>query len=131
MSFRANLSFEGKEFDVIQCSYTIDREVDSKGRPSSNLYGGKIHIMVESTDDTSIIEKMATQFKPNAGTITFKKDDEDAKMKELSWENGYIVDFREGIEIVGEVPMAIHFVISAQTLKMGDATFTQNWPEMG
>lgn len=131
MSFRASLNFEGKEFDVIKCDYSIEREVDSKGRPSSNLYGGKIHLMIESTDDIHIIEKMATQFKPHSGSIIFKKDDEDAKMKELAWENGYIVDYSEGIEIVGDIPMAIRFVISAQTLKIGDATFTQNWPEMG
>ncbi|MDR2915103.1 MAG: type VI secretion system needle protein Hcp [Tannerella sp.] len=131
MSFRANLSFEGKEFDVIQCEYSIEREIDSKGRPSSNLYGGKITMMVESTDDITLIEKMASQFKPNTGTITFKKDDEDAKMKELKWENGYIVDLEEGLAIVGEIPMSIRFTISAQTLTVGDAEFKQNWPEMG
>jgi hypothetical protein len=131
MSFRASLSFEGKEFDVIQCDYTIEREVDSKGRPSSNLYGGKINIMVESTDDITLIDKMASQFKPNTGTITFKKDDEDSKMKELKWENGYIVNLEEGMEIVGEIPMGIRFTISAQTLTIGDAEFKQNWPEMG
>ncbi len=131
MSFRANLSFEGKEFDVIQCEYNIEREVDSKGRPSSNLYGGKVTMMVESTDDITLIEKMASQFKPNTGTITFKKDDEDAKMKELKWENGYIVDLEEGLEIVGDIPMGIRFTISAQTLTIGDAEFKQNWPEMG
>ena len=131
MSFRANLSFEGKEFDVIQCDYSIEREVDSKGRPSSNLYGGKINIMVESTDDITLIDKMASQFKPNTGTITFKKDDEDAKMKELKWENGYIITLEEGLEIVGEIPMGIRFTVSAQTLTIGDAEFKQNWPEMG
>lgn len=131
MSFRANLSFEGKEFDVIQCEYSIEREVDSKGRPSSNLYGGKVTMMVESTDDITLIEKMASQFKPNTGTITFKKDDEDAKMKELKWENGYIIDLEEGLEIVGDIPMGIRFTISAQTLTIGDAEFKQNWPEMG
>ena len=131
MSFRANLSFEGKDYDVIKCHYTIEREVDSKGRPSSNLYGGKIHITVESTTDVSLIDKMATQFKPNSGTITFKKGDEDAKMKELKWENGYIVGYKEGIEIVGEIPMSTEFVISAQKITIGEALFEQNWPEMG
>jgi len=130
MSFRASLKFEGKEYDIIKCDYSIEREVDHKGRPSSNLYGGRIHIMIESTDDNSIIEKLATQFRPNTGTITFKKDDEDSKMKELTWENGYIVEFEEGLETIGNVPMAIHFIVSAQTIKIGDATFTQNWPEM-
>lgn len=131
MSFRATLSFEGKEYDVIKCHYSFEREVDSKGRPSSGLYGGKIHIMVESTTDTSLIEKMSTQFKPNTGTVTFKKNDEDSKMKDLKWENGYIVDYKEGIEIVGEIPMATEFVISAQKITIGDAIFEQNWPEMG
>jgi len=131
MSFRANLSFEGKEFDVIKCHYSVEREVDSKGRPSSNLYGGKVYIKVESTTDVSIIEKLATQFKPNTGTITFKKSDEDAKMKELKWENGYVVEYKEGIEIVGEFPMTTTFVISAQKLTIGEAVFEQNWPEMG
>jgi len=131
MSFKANLNFEGKDYDVIKCHYTIEREVDSKGRPSSGLYGGKIYITIESTTDVSVIEKMATQFKPNTGTITFKKNDEDSKMKDLKWENGYIIGFKEGIAIVGEIPMATEFVISAQKLTIGDANFEQNWPEMG
>ena len=131
MSFRANLSFEGKDYDVIKCHYTFEREVDSKGRPSSNIYGGKVYIRVESTTDVSLIEKMSTQFKPNTGTITFKKGDEDSKMKELKWENGYIVGFEEGIQIVGEIPMYTDIVISAQKLTIGDANFEQNWPEMG
>jgi hypothetical protein len=131
MSFRANLNFEGKDYDVIKCHYSFEREVDSKGRPSSNIYGGKVNITVESTTDISLIEKMSTQFKPNSGTITFKKGDEDAKMKELKWENGYIVGYKEGIVIVGDIPMATEFTISAQKLTIGEAIFEQNWPEMG
>lgn len=131
MSFRASLSLEGKEYDVLKCKYSLKREVDSKGRPSSNIYGGIINIEVESTDDISILEKMAMQFKPISGTIIFKKDDEDAKMKELAFKNSYIVDFKEGINIVGEVPMSIEIAISGQEINLGDASFVQNWPEMG
>jgi hypothetical protein len=36
---------------------------------------------------------MVSQFKPNIGTITFKKDEVDI-MKELKWENGFIIDRR-------------------------------------
>lgn len=131
MSFRATLSLEGKEYDVLKCVYTVKREVDSKGRPASNLYGGRIILDIESTDDISVLEKMAMQFKPISGTVAFKKDDEDAKMKELNFKNAYIVDFNESINIVGEVPMSINFAISAQEIEMGDASFVQNWPEMG
>lgn len=130
MSFRANLNLEGTDFDVLRCDFSVKREVDSKGRPSSNLYGGLINIEVESTTDISILEKMASQFKPISGAIAFKKDDEDSKLKELSFKNAYITGFKEGVNIVGEIPMSITFTISAQIIEMGDATFTQNWPEM-
>ena len=55
--------------------------------------------------------------------------DEEAKMKELTWENGYITEFKEDIDIVGSKPMTITFVVSAQVIKIGGAQFEQNWPK--
>ena len=128
MAFRATLSLGGKEFDVLDCDYKLKRDVDSKGRPASNIYGGKVRVHVESTEDTSILEQMVSQFKPISGSIVFKKGDEEAKMKELSWENGYIIEFEENIDVIGKQPMTTVFVISAQVLKVGGAQFEQNWP---
>ncbi|MDR0796407.1 MAG: type VI secretion system needle protein Hcp [Tannerella sp.] len=130
MAFRATLSYEGEEFDVIKTNFTVCRDVDSKGRPSSNLYGAKINITVESTDKVSLFEKMASQFKPNSGSIAFKKDDEDATLKELKWENGYIVNLEEGIHVVGDHPMLITMTVSAQKITFGDGILEQNWPEL-
>ena len=129
MAFRATLKLGSNEFDVLDCSYSLKRDVDSKGRPSSNIYGGVVNVHVESTDDTSILEQMVSQFKPISGSIVFKKGDEEAKMKELEWENGYIVSFEEDIDIVGSRPMSIRFSVSAQVLKIGGAQFEQNWPQ--
>lgn len=130
MAFRATLNLGGKEFDVLDCDYRLDRDVDSKGRPASNIYGGKIRVHIESTDDTSILESMISQFKPISGSIVFKKGNEEAKMKELSFENAYIVSFEESIDVIGSRPMTSTFVISAQVLKMGGAQFEQNWPSV-
>jgi hypothetical protein len=128
MAFRATLNLAGKEFDVLDCTYKLNRDVDSKGRPSSNIYGGKVRIHVESTEDTTILEQMVSQFKPISGSIIFKKGDEEAKMKELEFENAYIIEFEEDIDIVGSRPMTITFTVSAQVLKIGGAQFEQNWP---
>ncbi|GAO31041.1 hypothetical protein JCM15548_13376 [Geofilum rubicundum JCM 15548] len=114
---------------MLDCDYKLERDVDTKGRPASNVYGGKIRVKVESTEDTSILEQMVNQFKPISGSIVFKKGDEEAKMKELIWENGYIVEFDESIDIVGSRPMTTSFTVSAQVLKMGGAQFEQNWPK--
>lgn len=69
------------------------------------------------------------QFKPHSGSVVFKKGDEEAKLKELTWENGYITEFTEDIDVVAPKPMTITFVVSAQVIKVGDAQFEQNWPK--
>jgi len=130
MAYHAILDFEGKEFDVIRSECRIERGVDSKGRPSSNLYGGKVTIQIESNDDTMIFEHMASQFKPNSGIITYRKDEVDL-MKELKWENGYIISFEESMKNTTGAPMTIHITISAQKIVVGGEELKQNWPEMG
>ena len=128
MAFRSTLKLGGKEYDVLTCNYSLRRDVDSKGRPSSNIYGGRITVQVESTEDTTILETMVNQFKPFSGSIIFKKGDEESMMKELTFENAYIIEFSEGINIVGTAPMAINITMSAQTIKIGGAEYEENWP---
>ena len=134
MAFKASFKFSSgaganQELDVLNCNVTFMRDTDKKGRPSSDIYGGKIVVIVESTPDSIVLENMFAQFKPIGGSIIFKKADEDAKMKELTFENGYIVDYEEGLNVSNDTPMAIRFVISAQKVSLGNAKFEQNWPE--
>jgi hypothetical protein len=129
MAFKARLNFSGKDYDVLNCSYALNRDVDSKGRPSSGVYGGTVDIEIESTSDTSIIEAMVnSQFKPITGTLLIKKSEEDAKMKELDFSDGYIVKYTEGLSITGSTPMTLKFTISARTLKIGNAQHVNDWP---
>lgn len=130
MAFKATFKFsDSGDFDVLNFKVKFNRDSDPKGRPSSDVYGGKIMVEVESTPDTVILEHMFKQYAPNSGSITFKKADEDAKMKELTFENGYITDYDESLCVANDYPMTIKFVISAQTVKMDNAQFVQNWPE--
>ena len=130
MAFKATLQLGSKEYDVLQCSFSLNRDVDAKGRPSSGVYGGTIHVEVESTEDTSVIESMVnSQFKPFSGKVIIKKTDEDAKMKELFFSNGYIIQYNEGINVIGNHPMTLSFVISAQSLKLGNAEHVNDWPK--
>lgn len=129
MAFKARLNFSGKEYDVLNCSYSLNRDVDSKGRPSSGVYGGTVDIEIESTEDTSIIEAMVnSQFKPITGTLLIKKSEEDAKMKELDFTDGYIVKYTEGLNITGDTPMSLKFTISARQLTIGNAQHVNDWP---
>lgn len=130
MAFRAELTIAGKKHDVLNLAFTLSRDTDPKGRPSSNVYGGRITFEVESTSDTSLIEAMVnSQFKPFEGNVVFKKTDEDAKLKELGFKNAYIVHYQEGIDANGENPMTIKFTISAENIKLGNAEHDNRWPK--
>lgn len=130
MSFKAQLSLGGSKYDVLHCSFAFRRDVDSKGRPSSGVYGGSVEIQIESTDDTAILEAMVNnQYKAQTGTITFQKRDEDAKMKELTFEDGYVVSFAESLDVTGTNPMTITFTVSARKLKVGNAEHENDWPD--
>ncbi|WP_345949710.1 MULTISPECIES: type VI secretion system tube protein TssD [unclassified Mucilaginibacter] len=129
MAFKARLNFSGREYDVLNCSYALNRDVDSKGRPASGVYGGTIDIEVESTEDTSVVEAMVNnQYKPIVGSLLIKKSEEDAKMKELTFEDGYIVKYAEGLNITGDTPMTYKFTISARKIKLGNAEHVNDWP---
>ena len=41
-SFRATLEFAGKEYDVLHSEYEFSRTTDAKGKPSSNIQGGRV-----------------------------------------------------------------------------------------
>lgn len=130
MAFKAQLTLGSTTFDVLQTSFALNRDVDAKGRPSSAVYGGTVNVEIESTSDTSVIESMVnSQYKPFSGSIVFKKSDEDAKMKELKFEDAYIIQYNEGLNVVGSYPMTLSFVISARKLKMGNAEHTNDWPK--
>ena len=114
-SFRATLELGGKEYDVLYSNYEFSRTTDKKGQPASSISGGRISVTIESTDDTSTIEAMLnSQFKPVEGKIVYKKSEEDAKMKEISFKNAYIVHYKETLDVNNEAPMTIAMTFSAE-----------------
>ena len=129
-SFRASLELEGKEFDVLYSEYSFSRDTDKKGNVSSNVYGGRITLEIESTENSSIIESMLnSQFKTVNGKIIYKKTDEDAKLKEVEFKNAYIVYYKEILDVSGEVPMKIKFTVSAEEILSGNASINNRWPK--
>jgi hypothetical protein len=128
-SFRASLALGGKDYDVLYTEYAFSRDTDKKGKVSSNVYGGRVTIEVESTEDTSIVEAMLnSQFKPVEGEITFKKTNEDASLKSLKFKNAYVVYFKEVLDVNGETPMSLRFTVSAEQIEIGNASIDNRWP---
>ena len=131
MAYKMTLSMGGKTYDVLSSTYSFNRSVDPKGRPSSGVYGGEIHLVVESYADTTLVELMLNkQHTAQAGTIAFDQGSSDGKMKEIKFTDGFITNYTESASAHGADAMTIQFTISAREIKIGDAAVLSNtWPE--
>ncbi len=62
------------------------------------------------------------------GKIVYKKSEEDAKMKEISFKNAYIVHYKETLDVNNEAPMTIAMTFSAENITVGNAELDNRWP---
>jgi hypothetical protein len=131
MAYKATLKLGGKEYDVLSSSFTFNRSVDPKGRPSSGVYGGEIHFTVESYADTTLVELMLNkQNTAQAGELSFDQGTADGKMKTIKFTDGFITNYTESASAHGADAMSISFTISAREIKIGDNAVLENtWPE--
>jgi len=130
MSFKAVFKFDGgsQDYDVVSFNYSIGQSVDEKGRPSSNVQSGNIFLQVESTDDNALADWMIDPFKPYGGSITLYKRDNDGKLKEISFKDGYCVGYSESFNQFDNQPSTISINITAREIMVGDATLNNRWP---
>ena len=105
----ATLSLENKEFELLDCSYSLRRYPDSEGRPSS-IVEGTVKVRIESTEETMFMERMLDQ-KPVSGSVVFKKDG--IAIRELTWENGYVISCQNSADMTGT-----DFVIFSQKMNV-------------
>ena len=113
--------------EILECSFSLTRDVNSEGQPTSDVYGGRIRLKIRSSENTGIIEAMLQETKYFDGTITFPKYEGDGKMKELKFTKGQIVQYDETWIKDGNNPMLMDFTISAEKIGIGQAELVNEW----
>lgn len=131
MAYKATLKLGGKEYDVLSSSFSFNRSVDPKGRPSSGVYGGEIHLAIESYADTTLVELMLNkQHTAQTGSITFDQGTSDGKMKEVKFTDAFITSYTESAQAHSSDAMNIQMTLSAREISVGDsAKLTNLWPD--
>jgi hypothetical protein len=127
MSFKVKLKVAGKDSNILDLSYALKQETDATGRPSAVTRGGKISITVESTGDTAWFEWMCNNFERKDGSIVFIKRDTDATLKELTFKEAYMVDYRENFSATNDKAVSETFTLSAKEITMGTGTHVNEW----
>jgi hypothetical protein len=127
MAFKAKFTVDGKEFNVLNCSYHFYQETDVTGRPSSIVRGGQMTITLESSDDNTMAKWMVDSWGLKSGNVKFfKRDSETAIMKQVDFSDAYLVSFDETYSHESSMPMIITATLTAKKLTVGDATPHEN-----
>jgi len=126
MSFKAKMTVAGTDYNVVSCAYGLSQNVDSSGRPTSETKSTDISVLVESSEDNSLMEWAVDSYGKKDGSIVFNKTDQDQKMKELDFTDGYITSYTESF---GGDTMMMSITISCRKIKVGNAEVDNGWPQ--
>lgn len=113
---------------VLECDYEFSQEIDETGKPSGKPRGGLIHVSVESNEKATIAEWMFSKMDFKNGKIEFILRNN--KKKELTFEDGACIEYHESFNAVNNLPMILRFTISANIIKLGSVTFTNDWKKL-
>ena len=127
---RALLKFNGGDtVKVLRLSYKVGRAVDVSGRVASDPSNALIKVTVEATDKADILESLLNgKYKPTTGEVKFNKSHEEGTLIDLAWENGYVIDHELEFDAIDSNSMYVSFVVSAETIKLGNAEYVGHWP---
>ena len=134
MARRPTLEIDGVVYkNVYAVSYELYTAKDETGRPSDRAHAGTVKVTRESDENSDIARWATDSSKPNwkAGKVEIKNPD-DAHMKTLEWEEGFIVYYSETVPHIKNNPddqVYEHFEISCRKLTVSDAEIDNRWEE--
>lgn len=125
----ATISADGiQEREVIFVKYELNQQTDVEGQPTGTTRGGKITVKVKSNDDgnTDILEWMIDTYMSKSGKISFPNR-QGGEMKNLSFKEGYVVNYAETYDSTNSLLQYEEFTISAKEIAIGNARHNNRW----
>jgi hypothetical protein len=137
--YRAELLLDGKTYGVITCEYVLSQKTEENGKPAGLVRSGLIQLVVPGSDEETLPQWAADSNKQMDGTLTFYIFDEDTVFKEIRFEGGYCVSYREYFLPLGNQVASIRpptgltsycteVGISAAKITVDGMTHDNGWP---
>jgi hypothetical protein len=126
-SFKATFTVNGNDYDILSCGYALHQAIDDRGRPASGVQAGGLQLVIVASDDEELPGWMVDPYKKTNGSITFQRIDQDSKLKEIKFEDGYCVSYSEHFNSSSSEPMTVSLNISARTISIGSVKHEVKW----
>lgn len=131
MAFKTVLKIGSKTWSIQNLSYAFRRDTDAKGKPSSSIYGGTVDLVLETTEDTTILESMLNSpTKALVVTMEISKATGEGTQKTITLTDCYVVGFSESISVFGGESMSYNVSFSARKIEVDKAVLENDWPKV-
>ena len=121
--------FKGKKYVLEEFDLEFNQDVDAKGKPDSQVYGGKLTITISDVPDEHINWWIMDSFKKQDGEFRFlangKKINEGALLH-ISFKDAYCVDYHKIMNPQGAGVLTT-LIISPRYLRIGNEEFENEW----
>ncbi|WP_294618516.1 type VI secretion system tube protein TssD [uncultured Bacteroides sp.] len=125
---RATVCLQGKDIEVISSHIEFSRKTDTKGRPVTNVTGGRITITIESTKETILLEAMVNSpFKAISGKVIYYNTEDNSVFRVVEFKYSYIVHYKEVFNVDRKRQMYSTITFSADIIMIGDAYLSNQW----
>lgn len=125
---RATVCLQGKDIEVISSHIEFSRKTDTKGRPVTNVTGGRITITIESTKETILLEAMVNSpFKAISGKVIYYNMEDNSVFRVVEFKYSYIVHYKEVFNVDRKRQMYSTITFSADIIMIGDAYLSNQW----
>ena len=124
---KATVCLQGKDIEVISSHIEFNRKTDNKGRPVTNVIGGRITITVESTRETTILEAMVNSpFKAISGKVIYYNTKDNSIFRVVEFKYAYIVYYKEVYNVDRKRQMYSTITFSADIIMTRRRIFKQS-----
>lgn len=129
MSFLAKLTVDGKEYNILRCTYDFDQPMDGTGKPTGRPLGGRIMATIEADGSYDLLHWMSSPDQVKDGAVTFYKRDAMSRLQQVIFKKAFCVKLTTHFEAIGSAPLQARLIISAKSLQIGDMRFENHWGE--
>ncbi len=134
MFISAELKFKGsnKSIKIYQFDYEFTQQVDSYGRPSGLVLGGKMNMLFPTTNDSQILEWATKPTVLKSGEIVLHEADS-AKKRKIEFKNAICLYYHESFQDNDgkDQPMFTRITIHASRLIIGGDVWELMYEEPG
>lgn len=127
---KASLVIDGKEYELIHCTYRFGRIISHKGVPTTKIHAGIITLMFRDPANEHLLRWMAGPHVSKDGQIRFYSNQTDfMTTQSLSFKNGFCAEskneFSRGGGGGGSLTTTI--TLSVENMQIGSVTHDNDW----